>query len=325
MSSEYKKAPAWKRELAKELLAPRPIHFQRRKIYASKLNEIWTSDLMDMSRYRRVNKNFTFILIVLDVFSRYAFARPLKNKTGKETAAGLKSIFQTTGIHPEFLWCDRGTEYYNSDVADLLKKYDITLYSTYNTIKASIAERFIRTLRRKIERNYVLSDSTVWYKCLPELLLEYNTTQHRTLKMSPLDATRPENQDIVYSSQFDNALGDTQPKFFIGQRVRTSLDKKVFEKESTQAWSEEIFEIARVVPGRPVVYKLRALDGEILEGTFYNEQLRPTNQTIYRIEKVIRRQRRNGRQEALVKWRDYDEKYNSWIDASTIHMGGKRN
>ena len=319
-------APAWKRQLAKELLAPRPLNFPRRKIYATGLNEIWTSDLMDVSRYRRQNRNCTFIIVVLDVFSRYAYARPLKRKSGPETANALEDIFKKSGKSPQFLWCDRGKEYYNKNVVlDVLKRYNCTLYSTHNRMKAAIAERFIRTLRRKIARNYILTDSTVWYKALPDLVSEYNNTRHHTLKMTPLEATRPENHDAVYHAQFKNSPGGTRPKFVIGQRVRTSLDKKIFEKESTQAWSEEVFEIADIVPSQPTTYKLRDMSGEVLEGAFYAQQLRPTDQTIYRIEKVIRRRTLpDGQKEALVKWRDYDDKFNSWIDADTIHIGGNR-
>ena len=320
-------APAWKKELAKELLAPRPIHFPRRKIYASKVNEIWTSDLMDMHRYQAQNQGYNWIIIVLDVFSRYAFARPLKRKTGSETAAALEEIFQKSKASPTYLWCDAGSEYYNHNVQDVLKVRGITLYSTHNTIKASIAERFIRTLRRKIESNYILTDSTVWYKVLPHLIFEYNTTRHRSLKMTPLQATKPENFTFLYAKQFEHQpMLPERPKFYIGQKVRTSLDKKIFEKECTQAWSEEIFEIDDILPTIPIVYKLRDLSGEKLSGTFYKDQLMSTTQSIYRIERVIRRRRNAaGEQEALVKWRDYDDKFNSWVKSDTIHRGGNGN
>ena len=149
---------------------------------------------MDMHRYARQNKGYNYILIVLDVFSRYAFARPLKSKTGKETAAALEDIFETVKVFPQKLWCDLGRECYNHNVDKLLKTRGITLYSTHNTVKASIAERFIRTLRRKIEYNYILTDSTVWYKILPQLIFEYNNTHHSTIKMTP---SKPQNLRIL--------------------------------------------------------------------------------------------------------------------------------
>ena len=183
-----------------------------------------------------------------------------------------------------------------------------------------IVERFLRTLRKKIESEYILTDSTVWYKILPHLIFEYNTSRHRTLKMSPMQAKRAENFESVRDTQFRKPYICQKPRFFIGQRVRTSLHKKIFEKECTQAWTEEIFEIDDVLPTSPIVYKLRDLSGEKLDGTFYTEQLKPTNQSVYRIERVIRR--RNGGREVLVKWRGFSDKFNSWISSDIIRGNG---
>ena len=281
---------------------------------------------MDMHRYARQNKGYNYILIVLDVFSRYAFARPLKSKTGKETAAALEDIFETVKVFPQKLWCDLGREYYNRNVDKLLKTRGITLYSTHNTVKASIAERFIRTLRRKIEYNYILTDSTVWYKILPQLIFEYNNTHHSTIKMTPLQATKPENFTTLYANQFKHPTVNVSPTYYIGQKVRTSLNKKVFEKESTQAWSEEIFEIDDILPTAPIVYKLRDLSGEKILGSFYKSQLKPTSQSIYRIDRVLRRRvNAAGEHESLVKWRDYDDKFNSWVKSDTIHQSANGN
>ena len=310
----------WKRELAKELLAPRhrPKTFPRRKVYASGVNEIWTADLMDVQRYSKVNKNMTFILVVVDVFSRYAYARGMKRKTAKSTADALKDILKENQKRgdPKFLWTDDGKEFKNQDVGALLARHgNVKWYSTHNTVKASIAERFIRTLRIMIEREYILTDSTVWYKCLPRLILEYNRRKHRTIKMSPIDALKPENKAAVYASQFKGSTGGTRPAFYVGQRVRTCLNKKLFEKGSTQNWTEEIFRISDIVPGQPTTYRLEDLLGDEITGTFYKEQLRSTNQAIYRVERVLRRR---GNQ-ALVKWTDYDSRFNSWVNEASIH------
>ena len=306
----------WKRELAKEILAPRPKTFPRRKVYASKVNDIWTADLMDVHRYARVNRGMTFILVVVDVFSRFAYARGIKRKTAKSTAEALKEILrENKGEDPEFIWTDDGKEFFNQDVKALLAQHHIKLYSTHNTVKASIAERFIRTLRIAIEREYVLTDSTVWYKCLPRLILEYNKRKHRSIKMSPLDALKPENHASVYASQFRGSSGGTRPVFYIGQHVRTSLNKKLFEKGSTQNWTEEIFCISDIVPGQPTTYRLKDLLGEEVTGSFYKEQLRPTSQSIYRVERVLRRHQG----QALVKWAGYDSRFNSWINEASIH------
>ena len=174
----------WKKQLAKELLKPKRNHFYRRNVHSTAVDEIWTADVVDMQRYASVNKGYKYILVVIDVFSRYAFARPLKTKSGFNTAEALKYIFQSSGRTPRKLWTDRGTEFYNANVRYLLngpqfyndnvehvlRERNIQLYSTNNEPKAMIAERFIRTLRGKIESNFIVTQSTVWYN-----VLHYNT------------------------------------------------------------------------------------------------------------------------------------------------------
>ena len=184
-------APEWKKQLARELLRPKRNRFPRRRVYVNKVDEIWTADLMDVHRYARLNKGYKYILIVLDVFSRFAWARPLKTKTGVETAAAFRDIFRRSGRIPTKLWTDKGTEFwnhnvryvlhgptfYNQIIQGMLRTNNIELYSTHNEPKAMIAERFIRTLRGKIESSYILTQSTVWYNVLPQLIHEYNTTK----------------------------------------------------------------------------------------------------------------------------------------------------
>ena len=140
--------------------------FERRRVFAGSVDSIWTADLLDIHKYARQNKGYKFILVVLDIFSRYAWARPLKDKTGTCVANAFKDILMQR--RPRKLWTDRGTEFYNVKVADVLN--DIQLYSTSNEPKASIAERFIRTLREKIESDFILTQSTVWYDILPQLV-----------------------------------------------------------------------------------------------------------------------------------------------------------
>ena len=150
-----------------------------------------------MQKYVRTNKGYRYILVVLDVFSRYAWASPLKNKTGIEVANAFNNILKN-GRRCKKLWCDRGTEFYNANLRRVLEENNIQIYSTHNEPKATIAERFIRTLRNKIESNYILTQTTVWYDILPQLIHEYNTAYHHTIKTTPEKASQPENSHQVY-------------------------------------------------------------------------------------------------------------------------------
>ena len=191
----------WKKTLAKELLKPKLKRFPRRRVFSPNVDRIWTMDLMVVNRYSKQNKNYKYILIVLDVFSRFAWARPLKTKTGQEVYLALKDIFTKSGRSPTRIWSDDGTEFFNAHVQSLLRSYDIILYSTFNEPKAALAERFIRTLRRKMEMHYILSQSTVWYKELQNMIDEYNSSIHRTIGMSPNEAIKPENFAKVFNNQ----------------------------------------------------------------------------------------------------------------------------
>ena len=99
-------APVWKKQLTQELLKPKRRKFRRRKVFAGNVDSIWTADLLDIHQYARQNKGYKFILVVLDIFSRYAWARPLKNKSGKEVANAFEDIIEGDGSRPKKLWTD---------------------------------------------------------------------------------------------------------------------------------------------------------------------------------------------------------------------------
>ena len=319
-------APLWKQRLAKELLKPKRINFNRRHVYSPRVDDVWTVDLADLDRYKKVNKGYRYILVVIDTFSRYAWARPLKHKTGVEVADAFKDIFQkSNGRRCKKIFCDRGTEFYNANVRRLFKDNgNIELYSTNNEPKAAIAERFIRTLRGKIESNYILTQSTVWYDILPQLIHEYNTTRHRTIKMTPKEASKPENSKKVYETLMsrENGAPESKVKFVKGDRVRISVHKRLFEKGATANWSEEVFEVSDILPTRPVTYRLQDYTGENIDGGFYNEQLQKTDLNIYRIDKILRKRKKGGVNEVLVRWSGYPDKFNQWLPANSVHQSG---
>ena len=317
-------APQWKKQLAKELLRPKRNRFNRRHIYSPSIDDTWTADLADFEKFKRVNRGYRYILVVLDTFSRYAWARPLKQKTGAEVANAFEDIFQKSGRRCKKLFCDRGTEFYNVNLRRVLEATNggIQLYSTNNEPKASIAERFIRTLRGKIESNYILTQSTVWYDILPRLIHEYNTTRHRTIKMTPEKASKPENSETVYENLMSRDNESSAVKFVAGDKVRISVHKRMFEKGATANWSEEVFEVSEILPTRSITYKLRDLAGEDIQGGFYNQQLQKTDLDIYRIDKVLRKRKSNGVNEVLVRWSGYPDKFNQWLPADSVHESG---
>ena len=300
-----KKAPT----LAKELHKPIRRKFKKRRVLVGGIDRIWAADLVDMQAFAKFNGGVKYLLAVIDVFSKYGWLIPLKDKTGKSVASALKTIFKER--KPEKMWVDKGKEFYNKDVKDLIE-----LYSTENEEKSSVVERWIRMMKEKMWKYFTAHSTNVYINKLPDFVREYNNTRHSSIKMTPVQASKKENELGVWRNLYPEHLEirDIKPKFSIGNKVRISKKKKTFEKGYTTRWTEEIFTIVEVKRSRPPTYKIADLNGEEIQGSFYEPELQKTSQEIFRIEKVIKR----GKKKSLVKWKGYSDHFNSWVDNKDI-------
>ena len=261
--------------------------------------------------------------MVIDIFSKYGWAIPLKTKTGIEVTKAFSTLWSSTKP-PERLWVDKGKEFYNKRMKDLLDRYHIKIYSTENEEKSSVVERWNRTIKRIMWKYFTANNTNVYVNVLPDIINKYNNTYHRSIKCTPIAARKASNYQRVYEALFADDFKTTvqHPKFKIGDRVRIIRKKSTFEKSFTPNWSEEVFTVDNVKPTRPVTYSLVDVKGEKIQGTFYEQELQKTEQEIYRIEKVIRKRKRNKIQEVYVKWKGYDNSFNSWIPLSDLENGG---
>ena len=137
----------WKDQLAVELHRPVNRKFKRRRVIANGVDDIWSADLVDMQWNSRENKGYKYLLNVIDVFSKYAWSLPIKDKTGKTITDTFQKLVKTSGRKPKMLWVDQGTEFYNTVFRSWLKDRDIEMYSVHNEGKAVVVERFNRTLK----------------------------------------------------------------------------------------------------------------------------------------------------------------------------------
>jgi len=151
--------------------------FKRNQIIVFGIDDTWQADLVDMKAYSKENRGFKYILTVIDVFSKYAWAEPLKFKQADEVVRAFTKIFKSSR-RPQKLHVDEGTEFYNTKFKSFLKSYNIRMYSTKSEIKASIAERFNRTLKERMWRMFTYASDHVYYKNLEKLVSSYNSTVH---------------------------------------------------------------------------------------------------------------------------------------------------
>ena len=228
---------------------------------------------------------------------------------GKSVLSTLKTIFKER--KPEKMWVDKGKDFYNKDVKDL-----IDLYSTENEEKSSVVERWIRTIKEKMWKYFSANSTNVYISVLPDLVREYNNTRHSSIKMTPTNASKKKDELRVWRNLYPNHLEikDIKPKFSVGDKVRISKKKKTFEKGYTTRWTEETFTIAEGKRMSPVTYKIADLNGKEKTGTFYESELQKNSQELFRKEKVIKR----GKKKSLVKWTGYSDDFNSWVDNKDI-------
>ena len=174
-------------QLANELHKPIIRKFKKRKVYSSFNNNIWGIDLADMQLISKHNKGIRDLLCVIDLFSKYAWVVPLKDKKGVTITNAFQSILKKSNRKPNKIWVDQGSEFYNNVFKNFLKDNDIIMYSAYNEGKSVVAERFIRTLKNKIYKHMTAISKNVCFDVLDDIVDEYNNTYHKTIKMKPVD------------------------------------------------------------------------------------------------------------------------------------------
>lgn len=273
--------------------------FKRRRYQVRGIDFQWQADLCDMQLYKNENLEMGYILTVIDIFSRYAFAKPLKTKSGIELANALKSIFLLSNRKPKYLQTDQGLEFYNQNVQRMLKEEKIELFSVYSDVKACIVERFNRTLKERMFKYFTYTGKHKWIHILPKLIDSYNHSEHRSLGRTPASINK-NNETEVWIEQYGDLKKGLKPKFKLNDVVCISKIKGIFKKGYEQNWSTEKFIIHAINRKYdPVMYELRDNKGEILRGKFYDQELQLVDDSL--IEKILQTRNTNGVKKLFVK------------------------
>ena len=203
-----------------------------------------------MQLISKFDKGFSFLLCIIDIFSKHVWVVPLKDKKSASIVNAFQKIFDKSGRKPNKIWV--------------------------------VAQRFLRTLKNKIDIYMTPVSKNVDIDKLDDIVNEYDNTYHRTIKMKPVDV-----QDNTHF-EFEKEVNNKDPKFKVGDHTRISKYKNIFAKLHMSSWSEEVFIIKNVKNTVPWTYVINDLNGEKIIGTFYEKGLQKTNQKEFIIEKVIK-------------------------------------
>jgi len=306
---------------------------QRNPSYSHYKRYRFEADLIDVQALAQYNDGVNYLLSCIDTWSRYAFVRPLQSKHGRIVLEAFKSILDEAGTKPKNISCDRGTEWINIDFKNYCLANGINLYAPDTSIHAAYIERFNRTFQN-IVYSYMTEHETNRYltrtlpngnvlELLPLFVSTYNNRKHRMIGVTPLEAeTKPELQIDIQKrlNSYHEKIKRKNPTLKIGDYVRIAKIKGKFSRGYNEQASQEIFRVHQVKTNlRIPLYVLTNYRGdEIIKGSSYDFELVKVEGDTFRIERVIKRRKYRGKNQVFVKWKGFDDTYNSWIDATGL-------
>ena len=307
-------------QLAYTLHKPVSLNFKTRPVLVYYVDEQWQLDLVDLSKLSRYNSGYKYLLVCIDILSRFAWIEPLKSKTAKELKEVIEKIFLRGNRQPKLIQTDKGTEFLNSLVKNMLRSRKIRLFTTNSERKASVVERLNRTMKGIMFKYFTKENTRRYIDVMPNLVARYNNSYHRSIKMKPNEVHRG-NEAEVWINLYEGRLHSHEKhdgknkELNIGDIVRISIEKTVFQKRYDEIWTEEIFIVTHRIQGNPITYKLKDQSNEAINGMFYSQELQKVAEPeTYRIEKVIRKKKSaDGSLLYYVKWKGYSEKFNSFV------------
>ena len=302
-------------------------HFPTKPVIVGGPNQLHQADLIDFQQFSKANDGVTFLLVVFDVFSKFFWVQPLKDKTNVSVLEALKKIYPDYKSFPSTFTSDKGTEFTGKKIQDFFKSNSVTYYNSHGNTKAQFVERAIRSLKQKIFREQEGRKTKRYIDNLQSLVNDINHTISRVTGVSPSDVTSQNSRRIFFHehggtihSLIEEIVPTQKEKiafgFKEGDYVRILADKGVFAKKYNDTFSNEIFQIKEVKMTKPIQAKLQDLLGEEILGKFYKAEMQivklPTVKFL--VEKILKR----NEDKVFVKWESYGEKFNSWVSKSSL-------
>lgn len=275
-----------KEDVVRELHKPARKRYKRRRVIVKGVRDLFQADLVEMIPFARVNKGFRYILVVIDTFTKFVWALPVKRKTAEDVTSAMKSILKQSV--PAHLQTDNGKEFYNQAFRALMKEYGVNHYSTYSSVKASIVERVNRTLKNIMWKHFSMQKNNKWLDLLPKVVAKYNASTHGTTGFKPKDAHKHEKEILETAFTYPKVM--VSSRFSVGDKVRISKAREVFTRGYTPNWSTEIFTIAKIRYTNPTTYLLEDSYGDEIQGGFYEEELQKVKHPdVFLVDKILKR------------------------------------
>ena len=212
-----------------------------------------------MVKYSRMNKGFKYIFTNIDVFSKYTWSFPIKSKKISVIKPCFQKIFKER--KPKFIWSDKESVFFSKEMLKFFEDNNVKIYNTNSKLKTVIIERFNRSLRELLMKEFVKNNDTVWYNILQKLIKFYNNRYHNTIKDKPININKS-NEKYIKDTIYTYNVTNKNPKFKINDIVRISLKRReLFDKPiSNIKWSEELFKIHSVDKSNVITYKIKDMD-----------------------------------------------------------------
>lgn len=297
--------------------------FNRPAIVTTGLYDLYDADLAQLDALSKYNEGVKYLLFVIDVFSRYLYIEPLIDKSGGRVKTALKSVFER-GVKPKHLRTDGGSEFQNRIVNGFLQKENIYHQVVLNETKANYAERCIRTIKSMLYRYFTKYRTYKYIDVLQNFVKTYNASPHMSLNGIAPEDVNSLNETQIWSSLYLRKRKNYSKKFNlnVGDLVRISHQKRPFMRGYDEQFTTEIFKISYRFRQRGYpMYRLVDFLDEKVKGNFYEPELQSVEkntESLWLIEKIIRKRQRRGRKEVYVKFVGWDDRFNSWILESEV-------
>lgn len=298
----------------------KPVRFKfpRRKVLSYGIGDLMQIDLVDLSKFAKYNRGVKYLLTAIDVFSKYAYAIPLKRKNSASVLTALKTLFKKAGVF-KHVESDKGKEFWNRPCRKFFAQKGMNHYSSESEYKASVVERLNRTLKNRLYRIFTYRNSFKYVDILNSVLKAYNDSVHKSTGFPPSRVTH-QDESVIFERLYGyQKLADHG--FRVGDQVRISKAKKAFKRGYLPNWTEEIFEVYKCFAKNPPTFVLRDLKGNVVKGRFYAHELQKVlkkSGDFWRVEKILRSRGKGANKEYFVKWKGYSDDYNSWIKSRWI-------